>query len=76
MYHNASVTGDMASAHGGSDLRLVEDFVRLLNGHEPSLSSTTIEDSVSGHLMGFCADRSMEEGRVVEIVDRSTAFMP
>ncbi len=63
-------TSDMTGTqdgHGGGDLRLVEDFVRLLNGHEPSLSSTTIEDSVSGHLMGFCADRAREEGRLVDI---------
>ncbi len=65
-----NVMGDMFGAgggHGGGDMRLVADFIRLLNGEPPSISSTSLEDSVNGHLIGFCADRAMEEGRVVEI---------
>ncbi len=65
-----SVGGDMTGAfggHGGGDLRLVWDFLRELRGEPTSISSTRIEDSISGHLIGFCADRSMEEHRVVEI---------
>ena len=68
-----SVGGDMTGSfggHGGGDMRLVADFVRTLRGETPSISSTRLEDSVSGHLMGFCADRAMEEGRVVELVYR------
>ncbi len=53
--------------HGGGDMRLVADFVKLLNGEPPSISSTSLEDSVNGHLIGFCADRAREEGRVVEV---------
>lgn len=49
--------------HGGGDLRLVEDFVKVIRGEEASLASTAIEDSVYGHLIGFAADRSMKEGR-------------
>ena len=67
-----SVSGDMTGAHGGhggGDLRLVADFVQLLHGNQPSLSSTTLEDSISGHWIGFCADRAREEGRVVELGD-------
>ena len=65
-----NVTGDMQGAfggHGGGDLRLVEDFIRFLQGRERSISCTTLEDSVRGHLIGFRADRAMEEGRVQEI---------
>jgi hypothetical protein len=64
------IQGDMVGAsggHGGGDMRLVADFVRLLNGEPRSISSTDLEDSISGHLIGFCADRSREEGRVVEV---------
>ncbi|MEM7130498.1 MAG: Gfo/Idh/MocA family oxidoreductase [Chloroflexota bacterium] len=62
--------GDMTGAfggHGGGDLRLMADFVQLLNGQEPSISTTTLADSVNGHLVGFCADRAMEEGRVMTV---------
>ena len=65
-----NVAGDMHGAfggHGGGDLRLVHDFVRVVRGEEPSICSTQIEDSVYGHLTGFCADRAMEEHCVVDV---------
>ncbi|MEN6303643.1 MAG: Gfo/Idh/MocA family oxidoreductase [Armatimonadia bacterium] len=55
--------------HGGGDMRLVEDFVRVVRGEQPSLSTTQLEDSIYGHLIGFAADVAMEEKRVVEIED-------
>ena len=58
------VKGD---AHGGGDLRLVGDFLRRLRGEAPSLSCTSLDDSVFGARIGFAADRAMDEGRVVEI---------
>ncbi|MGC9320425.1 MAG: Gfo/Idh/MocA family protein [Armatimonadota bacterium] len=61
-----SVARDM---HGGGDMRLVEDFVRVVRGEKPSISSTNIADSVYGHLIAFAADQAMLEGRVVEIED-------
>lgn len=62
--------GDMHGAfggHAGGDLRLVADFVRVMRGEPPSVATTSIEDSISGHLIGFSADRAMEEHRVVDI---------
>jgi len=53
--------------HGGGDLRLVEDFVRRLGGEAPSISSTGLEDSIYGHLIGFAADQSMVEKRSIEV---------
>jgi predicted dehydrogenase len=64
------VSGDMHGAfggHGGGDQRLVADFVRVMRGEPASISTTDIRDSMSGHLIGFCADRAMEERRVVDI---------
>lgn len=64
------ITGDMAGGrggHGGGDLRLMDDFVRFIRGEAPSISCTTIEDSINGHLVGFRADRAMAERRVVDI---------
>ncbi len=65
-----SVTGDMHGAfggHGGGDLRLVGDFVRVVRGEMASLSSTTLEDSIKGHLLCYLADQAMEERRVVPV---------
>jgi predicted dehydrogenase len=63
-----TVGGDMTGAqggHGGGDARLVADFLDYLESGKQSLSTTSIEDSIAGHLAGFCADRSREEGRAV-----------
>jgi predicted dehydrogenase len=53
--------------HGGGDLRLVADFIRVVRGEQPSLSTTELADSLNGHLIGFAADVAMLEKRVVEI---------
>ncbi len=69
------VGGDMHGAlggHGGGDQRLAADFVRLLRGEERSISCTTLEDSVRGHLIGFLADRSMEQGMSLAIPGSAT----
>ncbi|MCB0084521.1 MAG: hypothetical protein KDE47_26455 [Caldilineaceae bacterium] len=65
-----TIGGDMTGAfggHGGGDLRLMADFVRLIHGEAPSIATTTLADSVNGHLIGFRADVAMDERRVVEI---------
>lgn len=69
-YTETPVTLDAtADGHGGGDSRLVADFIRVVRGEQPSLSTTQLEDSIYGHLMGFAADVAMEEKRVVEIED-------
>jgi len=68
-----NLTGDMTGAqggHGGGDLRLVEDFLDVLRGNKPSISSTSIEDSINGHLLGFCADLARETKTVVNVLER------
>jgi hypothetical protein len=65
-----NIQGDMTGAfggHGGGDSRLVEDFVHVLQGETASISCTSIEDSVNGHLVGFAADRSVEENKIIEL---------
>lgn len=54
-------------SHGGGDLRLVEDFVRVLQGEEPSISCTSINDSINGHLAVFRAEQARETGTVAEM---------
>lgn len=53
--------------HGGGDLRLVSDFLRVVRGEAPSISTTTLDDSVAGHLIGFSADRAMMERRAINL---------
>lgn len=52
--------------HGGGDLRLVEDFIKVVRGGSPSISTTDLNDSIYGHLIGFLADRSMDEGKIIK----------
>lgn len=53
--------------HGGGDMRLVEDFVKIMQEKKPSISTTDINDSIYGHLIGFNADKSMDNNCVVNI---------
>lgn len=59
-----NVKGD---GHGGGDSRLIADFASVMLGEPASPSTTRIEDSLTGHLIAFAADRAMTEHRVVEI---------
>jgi predicted dehydrogenase len=54
----------MTGSHGGGDLRLVEDFVRVLQGEQPSISCTNINDSLNGHLAVFQAEKARKTGTV------------
>ncbi len=60
-------TSGIKGGHAGGDERLVDDFVSVMLGQKPSISCTTIDDSIAGHMTVFCADRSMETGTVVSI---------
>ncbi len=74
-----NVAGDMTGArggHGGGDSRLVADFLDFLDGKEPSFSTTSIEDSIAGHLIGFAANRSAAEHRVIAVNMRSPSRGP
>lgn len=68
--YDVNVTGDMIGAkggHGGGDTNLVLDFVDYINGHEPSVSCTTLEDSVVSHHTVFCANESRKTGTIVKL---------
>lgn len=67
-----TVGGDTHGAfggHAGGDLRLVADFLSVVRGEPPSISTTNLDDSIAGHLIGFAADRAMAERRVVELTN-------
>ncbi len=50
--------------HDGGEYRLMDDFVRLLNGEEVSNSCTTLDDSVRGHLAIFALEESRHDNQV------------
>ncbi|HNX14807.1 MAG TPA: Gfo/Idh/MocA family oxidoreductase [Oscillospiraceae bacterium] len=60
-------TSGVNGGHGGGDQRLVEDFVQYVQGGKPSLSCTSIADSVYGHLAVFRADDSMKNRCIMDI---------
>jgi predicted dehydrogenase len=60
---NVSASDD---GHGGGDSRLIEDFISTISGRKAA-ALTKIEDSLTGHLIAFAADKAMVENRVVEI---------
>lgn len=65
-----NATGGMTSnfgGHGGGDIRLVEDFVNYVRGEEPSVSCTSIKDSMYSHKTVFCAEKSRKNFINVDI---------
>ncbi|HVX46809.1 MAG TPA: Gfo/Idh/MocA family oxidoreductase [Mycobacteriales bacterium] len=67
-YAEEPVEFDVRQAmHGGGDLRLVADFVNVVRRRPPSISTTTLADSVNGHLVGFAADQAVAERRWVDL---------
>ena len=58
-----------AGGHYGGDELLARDFVDYMLGAEPSISCTSLDDSVNGHLCVYAADKSRIEEKIVYIKD-------
>lgn len=56
-----------SDGHGGGDWRLVADWIQAVSQHNPSLLTSTIDASIESHVMGFAAEKSRKENKVVEI---------
>ncbi len=65
--HDVSAQIPVGDHHAGGDFGIIQDFIRVLAGQEPSISCTKIQDSIYGHLCVYKADESMEEGVEKEI---------
>ena len=64
------LTGEDATllgGHGGGDETLVEDFIRAVQENDPSLLSSSLEESLESHLMAFAAEESRLEGRTIRL---------
>ena len=53
--------------HGGGDWRLVADWIQAVDQQNPALLTSTIDASIESHLMGFAAEKSRKENKVVEV---------
>ena len=53
--------------HSGGDYAIMHDLVRYLNGDKSSISITSIEDSINGHLCVYAAEESRKSERFVSI---------
>ena len=50
--------------HGGGDYFLYRDFIDYITLDSPSMTRTTIDDSIECHLMGFKAEESRLKGGI------------
>ncbi len=65
-YNEAGVA--LTGGHGGGDTYLLQDFIDYLTTDAPSLTRTTIDDSIESHVIGFAAEESrLQNGKCVEI---------
>ncbi|MDD7165341.1 MAG: Gfo/Idh/MocA family oxidoreductase [Clostridia bacterium] len=53
--------------HSGGDYAIMHDLIGYLNGDRSSLSITSIEDSVNGHLMVYAAEESRKTGKIITV---------
>ncbi len=61
------VEGYKNSGHGGGDLLLVRDFVQAVAQQNPKLLTSTIDESIESHIMGFMAEESRKNKKVMSI---------
>ncbi len=53
--------------HGGGDWKLVADWIQAVSQKDARLLSSTIDDSIESHLMGFMAEKSRLNNVVAEV---------
>lgn len=61
---NKQTDRQLNDGHGGGDYFLYKDFVDYVTVNSPSMTRTTIDDSIESHVMGFKAEESRLLGGV------------
>lgn len=61
------VDGYKNSGHGGGDWLLARDFVQAVAQQNAALLTSTIDDSIESHVMGFMAEESRKNGKIMQI---------
>lgn len=55
------------SGHGGGDWFLMRDFIQAVANQDPSRLTSTIDQSIESHLMGFAAEESRKSNKIIPI---------
>lgn len=58
---------ETTDGHGGGDWRLAENWVQAVAQQNPALLSSTIDQSIESHVMGFMAEESRKTKMVMDI---------
>jgi hypothetical protein len=53
--------------HGGGDWRLVNNWIEAITKRDPSLLTSTIDQSIESHIMGFKAEESRKKNTVERV---------
>ncbi|MFT3682596.1 MAG: Gfo/Idh/MocA family oxidoreductase [Ferruginibacter sp.] len=53
--------------HGGGDWRLVANWIQAISKKDASLLTSTIDQSIESHVMGFMAEESRANKKVMEV---------
>lgn len=61
--------------HYGGDYYIMRDLIRFLNGEPTSSATTVISDSISGHMVVYCAEKSRKTATVVGVKDFENDFI-
>lgn len=56
-----------SDGHGGGDWRLVNDWLLAISKKDPSLLTSTIDQSIESHIMGFMAEKSRKTKKVMDV---------
>ena len=56
-----------SDGHGGGDWRLVNDWIKSIAANDPTLLTSTIDESIESHIMGFAAEKSRKSGASMKI---------
>lgn len=62
------VEGYKNSGHGGGDWLLANDFVQAVAHQDPKMLTSTIDESIESHIMGFMAEKSRKTKKIEKII--------
>ena len=55
------------SGHGGGDWNLMRDFILAVSNQDPKYLTSTIDQSIESHVMGFAAEKSRLTSQIIPV---------